>query len=157
MNPERSYRLPNRLLVAGSALLGMALCQPPMLQAQATDTPPQTTQGVAAPKPNQQAQMANRVAHPPTPKRELKHLTKMLGLSAAQQEKMLPLLRHRREQMEQIRNNASLTPQERHRLVRSLMTDTRQKMEDAMTEAQKQQFEQMLQRGRERARERRME
>ena len=138
-------------------MLGVAMCLPATLRAQATDTPPQRAQGVAAPQPGQQSQMAGRVAHPPTPKRELKHMARRLNLTEDQQQQMLPILRHGRQQMEEVRNNSSLTPQQRHRQVRALMMDTRQKLEAAMTGPQKQQFEQMLQQRRQRARDRRMQ
>lgn len=156
MNASRNLHLLKYLLPTGASVLGLVMCSPAALQAQAAP-PPQTTQGVAAPHPNQQPEMAGQVAHPPTPKREMKHLTSALNLTPDQQQKMLPILRHRRQQMEEIRSNTSLTPQQRHQQVRSLMMDTHQKLEAVMTDAQKQQFEQMRQRNRERGRDRRMQ
>lgn len=123
-----------------AAILGIALCVPAAMQAQ--DTTPQQ-QSQQAPPPN--SGMPMRPHHPPGPKRQLRHLTKVLNLTADQQQQMLPILRERDKQMRAIHENTSLTPQQQHQQMRTLMLDTRQKMEAVMTDSQKQQFEQMQQ------------
>jgi hypothetical protein len=152
MNPSRKLKF---LIPTGVVILGVAMCSPAALPAQAT--PPQTSDGIAAPHPNQQLEMAARAGHPPTPRRQLRHLTKMLNLNADQQKQMLPILRQGRKQMREIRGNASLTPQERRRQARALMMDTHQKLEAVMTDPQKQQFERMMQQRRRRQRDGRMQ
>jgi len=141
MKEKSNLHLPACLLATGVAVLGVALCLPPAMRAQATDTPSQTTNGVAAPHPNQQPEMAGDVARPRAPKQQLKRLTRVLDLTPAQQQQILPILRNRRQRMKRIRNNTSLNPQQRREQVRALRMHTRQKMEAVMTDAQKKQFE----------------
>lgn len=140
---------------AGAAILGIALCVPVGMQAQQT-TPPQTPQGVAVPRTNGQTAMPYHAPHRPRPKRQLKHLTRMLNLTPDQQRQILPILRQRDKQMEGLRQKTSLSPQQRHQQMRSLMQDTHQKMEAVMTADQKQQFEQKMQEMHQRMRDRRM-
>lgn len=143
MTEKSNLHLPACLLAAGVAVLAIGLCLPANLRAQGTDTPSQTTNGVAAPHPNQQPEMAGDVAHPRGPQRQLKRLTRMLNLTQDQQRQMLPILKNRRQRMKEIRKNTALSPQQRREQVRSLRMHTRQKMEAVMTDAQKKQFESM--------------
>lgn len=136
------------LLATSMAVLGIALSPPRNIWPQASDVPAQTTNGVAAPHPNQQVRMAEKVAHPPGPARQLERLTRRLNLTQDQQQQILPLLKNRRQRMMEIRNNTSLSPKQRRMQVRSLMKETRRKMEAVMTDAQKKQFEKMRRRRR---------
>jgi len=138
----------------GSIVLGIALCAPVAILAQAS-TPPQESQGVAVPQPSTLPPppmgqgmgkgMGMGMGHPPKPKRQLKHMTRMLNLTPDQQHKMLPMIRENDKQMRAIRDNSSLSPQQRHQQMRALMMDTHQKMESVMTDTQKQQFDQKMQ------------
>jgi len=62
---------------------------------------------------------------------------------------MLPILQDQQTQMEAMRNNTSLTQQQRHEQMRTLMQGTNQKLEAVMNDSQKQQYEQSLQQRRE--------
>ncbi|MHB8301886.1 MAG: hypothetical protein ACYDC6_03465 [Acidobacteriaceae bacterium] len=141
----------------GIAVLAVALCIPNVSRAQQQGVPSQEPQqGVAVPKPGQQSAMAGRPAHPPKPRRQLRHLTRMLNLTADQQHQMLPILRNRMKQMQAIGDNTSLSEQQRHQQMRALMMGTRQKLEAVMTSAQRQQFEQRMQQNRQRMQQRHM-
>lgn len=138
---------------AGVTVLGLALCVPASMMAQNT-TPPDSS--ATAPQSNMQGDMGMRRHGPPSPERRLKHLTKTLNLTPDQQQQILPILQDQQSQMETMRNNTSLTPQQRHQQMRTLMKDTHQKLEAVMTDSQKQQFEQAMQQRRERMRSRHM-
>lgn len=146
MNPRKSFTR----IGTGVALLGMALCVPAAVLAQ--DATPPASQGTAGQQSNPGAQPMGpmRHRHPPSPKRQLRHLTKMLNLTADQQLQMLPILRDQRKRMESIRSNSALAPQQRRQQMRDAMMETHQKLEAIMTDSQKQQFEQDMQQRRQR-------
>ena len=91
-----------------------------------------------------------RHRHPPSPKRQLRHLTQMLNLTGDQQKQMLPILQDQRKRMESLRNDPNLGPQQRRAQMRDAMMETHQKLEAIMTDSQKQQFEQDMQQRRQR-------
>ncbi|MHB1938093.1 MAG: hypothetical protein ACYCOR_16105 [Acidobacteriaceae bacterium] len=147
MNPRKSFTR----IGTGVALLGMALCVPAAVLAQ--DATPPASQGVAGQQSNPGAQSMGTMRHhrhPPSPKRQLRHLTKTLNLTADQQKQMLPILRDQRKRMESLRNDPNLGPQQRRAQMRDAMMDTHQKLEALMTDNQKQQFEQDMQQRRQR-------
>ncbi len=141
----------------GVAILGVALCVPAAMLAQDT-APAPPAQGMAGQQSNPGAQPMGpmRRRRPPSPQRQLHHLTKMLNLTADQQQQMLPILRDQRKQMDAIHNNDALNRQERRQQMRAAMMDTHAKLEALMTETQKQQFEQAMQQRRDRMRNRGM-
>ena len=72
------------------------------------------------------------------------HLGKRLGLSGDQVAKITPVIAARRQQMQTLRADASLTPQDRHAKVQAIMQDSNSKIEALLNDTQKQQYEQML-------------
>ncbi|HET9100927.1 MAG TPA: hypothetical protein VFN62_11080 [Acidobacteriaceae bacterium] len=144
MNPRKRFTGMNKAVV----VLGMALCVPAAMLAQGTPPPPQAPTG-------QQPGMGQRFMrhrHPPNPKRQLRHLTRMLNLTPDQQKQMLPILQDQHKRMESIHNNTALSPQDRRHQMRAAMMDTHQKLEGLMTDTQKQQFEQTMRQRRQRMR-----
>lgn len=140
-------------LTAGVTVLGLALCVPTALLAQ-NATP--DSSAPPPPPPNSQSEMGMRHHGPPSPERQLKHLTKTLNLTSDQQQQILPILQDRQTQVEAIHNNSSLSPQQRRQQMHRAMKDANQKLEAVMTDTQKQQFEQQMQERRDQMRERRM-
>ncbi|MGC1784233.1 MAG: hypothetical protein WA708_17050 [Acidobacteriaceae bacterium] len=141
-------------MAAGAAVLGLALCVPSAMLAQST-TPPDSS-GMNGGQSNSQGNTEMQHRRRPSAKRQLQRLTKMLNLTDSQQQQMLPILQDQQTQMESIRNNTSLSPQQRREQMRTLMMDTHQKLEALMTDSQKQQFEQAMQQRHDRMREHRM-
>lgn len=78
------------------------------------------------------------------PARQAAHLGQRLGLSSDQVAPLQPILADRRQQMQGLRADTSLTPQDRHAKARAIMQDSKGKIEALMNNTQKQQFEQML-------------
>ncbi len=72
------------------------------------------------------------------------HLGKRLGLSGDQVAQITPIIANRRQQMQALRADASLAPQDRHARTRAVMQDSNSKIEALLNDTQKQQFEQML-------------
>jgi Spy/CpxP family protein refolding chaperone len=72
------------------------------------------------------------------------HLGKRLGLTGDQTAQIAPIIANRRQQMQTLRADASLTPKDRHAKVRAIMQDSNTKIEAVLNDTQKQQFEQML-------------
>jgi Spy/CpxP family protein refolding chaperone len=72
------------------------------------------------------------------------HLGKRLGLSGDQVAQITPVIAARRQQMQTLRADASLTPQDRHAKVQAIMQDSNSKIEALLNDTQKQQYEQML-------------
>lgn len=146
MNPRKLFTR----MSTGVAVLGMALCVPSAMLAQAPASQGTTDQ---QPGPGQRP-MWHR--HPPSPRRQLRHLTKMLNLTADQQQQMLPILQEQHRRMDATHNNTALNRQERRQQMRAAMRDSHEKLEALMTETQKQQFEQVMQQRRDRMRNRGM-
>lgn len=123
---------------------GLAMAQDPG-QSQNDSTP--TAQNEPAPPAQRR---------PPDPARQARHLGKQLGLSADQVSQIEPILADRQQQMASLRSDASLTPHQRRKKMRGIMKDSNSKIEAAMTDSQKQQYEQLLQ-ARRQARRQRMQ
>lgn len=105
---------------------------------------PESNQAPAANAP--QAGQAQPGRHHRTfdPARQAAHLGKRLGLNSDQVAQITPILTDRRQQMQSLRADASLTPQDRHAKARAIFEDSKSKLEALMNDTQKQQFEQML-------------
>ena len=107
----------------------------------------QAPEGNQAPAANApQAAQAQPGRHHRTfdPARQAAHLGKRLGLNSDQVAQITPILTDRRQQMQSLRADASLTPQDRHTKARAIFEDSKSKLEALMNDTQKQQFEQML-------------
>lgn len=83
--------------------------------------------------------------HAPNPANAARHLGKQLGLSQDQVTQLEPILADREQQVASVRSDTSLTPRDRRAKLRSIQQESRGKIEALLTDAQKQQFEQMLQ------------
>jgi protein CpxP len=71
-------------------------------------------------------------------------LGQRLSLSGDQVAQITPILTARQQQMQTLRDDASLNEQDRHTKAHAIMQDTNTKIEAVLTDPQKQQFEQML-------------
>lgn len=93
--------------------------------------------------------MGGHMGHHPMPSvdDQVKHLTQKLNLTSDQQTKLKPILEDQRKQMEQIRNDSSLSRDDRmskmqqlhsssDTQIRGLLTEDQQKKFDAMREEQ---------------------
>jgi len=120
--------------------LGVAIAAP---QAQDTAATPQSSQP------------AER--HQPDPNRQVRMLTKKLNLTADQQNQILPILTSRQEQMQSIRADASLSPQDRRAKMRAAREDSDTKIRGLLTDDQKKSYDQMQQHMRERMQQHREE
>jgi hypothetical protein len=75
--------------------------------------------------------------------RQLEHLTKTLNLSSDQQSQIKPLLVDRQQKMQALWQDQSLSPQDRRSKMMAIRQDTDTKLEAALNDQQKQQFEAM--------------
>lgn len=125
----------------GAAVLGIALCVPPSMLAQAStpppDTPATTTQS-SAPHGMRHHSRNRHGHHRWSAESRLNRLSKELNLTQSQQQQMLPVLQQQNEKMK------SLGKEFRQQMQQS-MQDTNGKLEALMTATQKQKFEQMKQ------------
>jgi len=78
------------------------------------------------------------------PSQMASHLGKRLGLSSDQVAQITPILAGRQQQMQSLRADSSLAPQDRRTKARAIMQDTNGKIEALLNDTQKQQYEQML-------------
>jgi periplasmic protein CpxP/Spy len=84
------------------------------------------------------------------PGRQVKMLTKRLNLTDDQQKQLLPILTDQKQQFDNLRNDASIQPQDKREKMRSLREDTSTKIKGILTDSQKQTYDQMQQQMRER-------
>jgi protein CpxP len=121
---------------------GLLMAQAPGQNQPEVGIAPQTAQSsqpVAQGAPQQQEPQ-----HAVNPARAARRLGKQLGLTQDQVEQIRPIIADRQQQMESIRDDASLMPRDRRMKMRSVMEDSRNKIEALLTDSEKQQFEQML-------------
>jgi Spy/CpxP family protein refolding chaperone len=81
----------------------------------------------------------------PNPQHQAKRMAKKLGLSSDQKAQIEPILADRDQQVQSLRGNTSLSPQDRKAQLRSVMQDSDRKIEAVLNDAQKQQYEQLKQ------------
>ena len=84
------------------------------------------------------------------PQKQLEHMAKKLNLSADQKSQLLPILTARRDQVEGLRNDSSLSREDRHARMQSIHGDSESKIRAVLTDDQKQTYDQMQQQMRER-------
>jgi periplasmic protein CpxP/Spy len=77
------------------------------------------------------------------PDAQLKRLTKQLDLSADQQSQIKPILDSRQQQMQQLWQDQSLSPDDRHQKMTGIQSDTTNKIEAVLNDTQKQKYEAM--------------
>jgi periplasmic protein CpxP/Spy len=83
---------------------------------------------------------------PMTPDEQLAQMTKRYNLSTDQQAKIKPLLESQQQQAESMRQDTSLSRDDRMAKMQSLRSDTETKVEAVLNDQQKQQYEQDRQR-----------
>jgi len=128
--------------------IGILLCTGLVMAQSPDQNQPQNTNAPTA-------QSAPPAQHrTPDPARQAKHLGKQLGLTSDQVNQLTPILADRQQQLEGVRSDTTLTPQDRREKVRGIMDDSKTKIEAVLTDPQKQQYEQMLATQRERRRQR---
>ena len=81
----------------------------------------------------------------PNPQHQAKRMAKRLGLSSDQKAQIEPILADRDQQMQNLRNNTTLTPQDRKAQIRGIVEGSDGKIEAILNDTQKQQYEQMKQ------------
>jgi Spy/CpxP family protein refolding chaperone len=84
------------------------------------------------------------------PNRQVRQMTKKLNLTADQQQQLLPILTERNQQMQAIRNDSSLSQQDRHAKMLSVREDSQNKIKALLTPDQQKAYDQMQQQARER-------
>ncbi len=82
---------------------------------------------------------------PPSPEHQVKMLTKRLGLNTDQQNQLLPILSDRDQAIQSVRNDSSLSPQDRRAKIRSAREAADSKIQSLLTDAQKDQYRQLKQ------------
>lgn len=97
--------------------------------------------------PQQKGERADR--HQADPNKQIQHLTKKLNLTADQQNQILPILTSRQQQMESIRNDSSLSPEDRRAKLRAAREDADTKIRGVLNDDQKKTYDQMQQQMRE--------
>ena len=86
------------------------------------------------------------------PDRQLEHMTRALGLSADQQSQIKPLLVERQQKIEALFQDQSVAGPDRRARMQSIQQNTQSKIEAVLNDQQKQKFEAMQERGRDRGR-----
>ncbi|HEX3681603.1 MAG TPA: hypothetical protein VHU83_03600 [Bryobacteraceae bacterium] len=115
--------------------LGVAMAAP-----QATAPAPSQDQSTAP----QNGHWAGR--HEADPNKEVQRMTKKLNLTADQQNQILPILTNRQQQMESIRNDSSLSQQDRRAKFRAVREDSDTKIRAVLNDDQKKTYDQMHER-----------
>ncbi len=77
------------------------------------------------------------------PDRQLAHLTKTLNLSTDQQTQIKPILPDRQQKMQALWQDQSLSRQDRRSKAVAIQQDTKTRLEAALNDQQKQQFDEM--------------
>lgn len=110
----------------------MAQAQQPAPDQQAP--PPDASQPMPPPPPHRHM----------NPKRQMRHLTRVLNLSPEQQAQIRPIVEDHDKALRQVWNDTSLTPQDRRARMRDANQEFRSRMEAVLSDQQKQAFEAML-------------
>lgn len=144
-SPLRGHLLRGCMTALCAATLAAGVCMaqtdaPPPPQPSQTDAPP--------PPPSGRHHMGN-------PERRLEMMQKHLNLSDDQTAKIKAIFADGRSQMEALRANQSLAPQDRRAQAQSLMQDEQGKIDAVLTPDQQAKWHKMQERQRERMRERR--
>jgi Spy/CpxP family protein refolding chaperone len=120
--------------VALGSLLAVGLSGNALL-AQDQSAPP----AASAPSP------AQRPAHVPNPRHQAKKMAKALSLTPDQVSKIEPILADRDQQVQSLRSDTTLAPNDRKAKMRSIRQDSDSRIEALLTDTQKQQYEQIKQ------------
>jgi hypothetical protein len=101
--------------------------------------------GLASAGPLPQEAPAAQTGHRADPGQQLRRLTKKLNLTSEQQSQLLPILTDRQQQMAALRNDSSLSAQDRHAKAKALREDSDFKIKAVLNDNQKQQYQQLQQ------------
>lgn len=128
-----------RRVTMAMALLGiLALCAHPAVSAQYNDS----QQGNGGQQQGWHGHGHNRM----DPDAELQRMTERLGLTASQQKQIRPILVDRQKQMQALFQDDSLSREDRRSQMMTLRQDSNSKIENLLTDEQKQNFEAMQER-----------
>jgi protein CpxP len=113
---------------------------------------------IAAPAPQaadaqaggQEGQAGHHGRQAMDPQKRVDMLAKQLNLTDDQKQKLLPILTEQREKMKSIRDDTSLSRDDRFQKMRDLRQDTDNKINPILTDEQKQKYADMQQKTRER-------
>jgi periplasmic protein CpxP/Spy len=106
------------------------------------NAPPPPDQNQAGPPPQGPAGRGMRI----DPDRQLAHLTHVLGLTSDQQAQIKPLLIERQQKIQTLMQDQSVTPEDRHAQMHSIVEGTNNSIKALLTEDQKQKFAAMQER-----------
>ena len=95
----------------------------------------------------QQAPMQGEHHHAPNPQKQAEHLSKELNLTPDQTAKIEPILASHDQQVQSLRQNTQLTPQDRHQQMRSINEQTQQQMSGILSADQMAQLKAMRHHG----------
>ncbi|MGZ4820430.1 MAG: Spy/CpxP family protein refolding chaperone [Terriglobales bacterium] len=125
-----------RTAIALAILLAVAL---PVSMLAQSDAPPAQTQG----QMGEHHDHMGRMGGPPSPQAHLDHLSSMLNLTDDQKAKIKPILESTDSQAQAIRQDTSLSPQDRRTKMRDLHEKTMAQVKDILTPEQQSKLEQM--------------
>jgi Spy/CpxP family protein refolding chaperone len=96
-----------------------------------------TTQPATTPRPR------HNHAQPDRSEQKLKRLTKKLGLTDEQKEKLRPILQDEDKQMSSLDSDTALTAQQKHKKMREIRMASKAQMDDILTPEQKEKMPKM--------------
>ena len=86
-----------------------------------------------------------RPAHIPNPRHQAKKMARALGLTSDQVAKIEPILADRDQQVQSLRSDTTLAPNDRKAKMHGIRQDSDNRIEALLTDTQKQQYEQIKQ------------
>lgn len=104
--------------------------------------------------PVQESQQPHR-GEAPDPGRQAKRLAKQLNLTSDQEQQLIPILTNRDQQMAALRNNTSLSKEDRRSQMKSIRENADTQINGILNDQQKQAYAQLKDRMRERSQQRR--
>jgi periplasmic protein CpxP/Spy len=122
-----------RTALAIAILLAVALPVSMLAQSEAPPAPPQ----------GQMGDHQGRMSGPPNPQQHLDHLSRMLNLTDDQKVKVKPILENADTQMKALRQDTSLSPQDRHAKMRDIHENAMSQVRSVLTPEQQAKLDQM--------------
>jgi periplasmic protein CpxP/Spy len=122
-----------RLAISGLLATGLTLCSAAAFAQQDT------------PAPGASAQQGGH-RQPPTPDEQVARMTKRYNLSSDQQAQIKPILANQQQQMQAVRQDSSLSREDRMAKMKSIRDDSSTKISALLNDSQKQKFAQDQQR-----------
>jgi periplasmic protein CpxP/Spy len=122
-----------RLAISGLLATGLTLCSAAAFAQQDT------------PAPDASAQQGGH-RQPPTPDEQVARMTKRYNLSSDQQAQIKPILANQQQQMQALRQDSSLSREDRMAKMKSIRDDSSTKISALLNDSQKQKFAQDQQR-----------